>query len=517
MRIAYLAVEIPEREAVSPILLDAEEILGLSRQHTVDVFVDFESAGVERLREAGVAVIIAPKRFIQEGPTLRSSDAMIAGQISEKHATEPYDEIWFDAGHPTDPSFFEPILAELPTVAVLPGTFASVLPLVWSVPRAIASHGIRSWAQAGRLAAADRLIADAPPPAYGLLPAGLASVDVMHPQPEPSAVPAEVGLVVVVATALDAHGYATLLTRVAERVDAATVAIVHSDRTIGGIDIAELVEFDPPVDQRQATILVPTGTDGTASRFLASADAIICATAADLAVPAVRDACRNRPWLLLDESTVAEAPRTDDADPVTVDLIEVSPGSWPELIRSQAVQEMEAAMTIFHTPDRYLEAIDLAGYARLASNDLAFVVNAEGIFGEPMTEIDTGVMGIHRRAAGAVLRAAGGRASLDEAIPDLFDTAFAGHASIAFYPFVGHNGMHLSWTAPGAAGPWIGGRPVLSYSAVNISTVRTSPSVPVESSIDVRQWVAGRGWADRARLALPWRWNLLERGMRDRW
>ncbi len=34
---------------------------------------------------------------------------------------------------------------------------------------------------------------------------------------------------------------------------------------------------------------------------------------------------------------------------------------------------------------------------------------------------------------------------------------------------------------------------------------------------DVRAWAMQRSWADRARLALPWRWDLLERAMKDRW
>ncbi len=526
-RFAYVATTVPRRADVARGPVDAEWLL--SHGEPV-VFVDHDSPGSNDLRAAGIEVYVSPKRpNVIPGSVTLSADHIQARLVAQEHRAAPLDYVLYSAAMTTDFAWFERSLAGVPRGVTLGDGIFGDLRLLTSDAALFQHFGRRAWATSGFVASADFVLSDAPAAAYGLDEAHLPTrVSTGHggdlPPPGPPA--AAPHLLAVVATGATSLELAALLDATAERVPIEShtvIVVIHRDLSVGPELAADLILDGCPPELRQQTILVPPGDDGAAAAFLDSADLIAVANLTDLAIHAVGAAARRAGYVVL-----------DDAEPVPADELnglraKVQPSGHTVLVPvdgspAEAVAAIDRLVEgsdflVLHSPEHAADARRFIGMPGLSSVDLACLGYPDPVFGLPEARHPNPfVLGVRNETWRSVRRRARHASSLFELTTWCLDLSLAANVRLLVVPGSGDGCQPLASDHIAGLPTWVTSTGILPPPVpAGVSSTDTPPPPLGSGEPDVQTWVAGRGWADRARLALPWKGGLLERAMRGRW
>lgn len=568
MRIAFVLSRLACRDELAPGPIDAEWLAATTPDLDPVVLVDHESPGSQLLRDEGVEVHVSDKRELGQPSGVSVTTEEVQGRLLlQAHQQDPFDAVVYGTDRASTLVSVARELSSIPTgVALGPGPVAAQR-LLLDHPEPDVELWTEIWAAAGFVASADFLVSDVAPTAYGFQDApdlpprrGLRPVPAVEDE---LATPP--GLVVVVATTEDLRGLASLPTRVAQRLEIGrleTLVLVHPE-SADKMSVAEVIREGAPPLLRRRLVLARPGPDGVAASFLGCADQLVCARAADLAMPAVAARARSVPTLVLDRSGLVPTPSLLEGVPPPRDyggsLVPVSlreeRGTTVEQLDRIAAERMVAGVVLYR-PDHERVAREMVRVAAPAG--LTFV--AEPL--PPYRRPDTSQPCPHVLAVGedlwsslrrqlldgsdlpAMVRAGLDPSGMDSHVVTFLaaETGCDPAGSSAAVPSSGWRGSlgllprprlprggpglvtRPAGTARNVSGDrvraWAGAtrwadrvRLVLPWRLGLAELVEPDGDLPLE----VRRWAKDHRWADRVRLALPWRWGLLPRAMEGRW
>ncbi|MDH3605477.1 MAG: hypothetical protein OER12_00615 [Acidimicrobiia bacterium] len=522
MRFAYVSSIVPRRRELASGPIDAEWVVDERGSNEVVVFVDYESDGTDLLHEAGVEFHVAPKRtVIMAGDQAETSEELQARLLMQRHAEAPFDAIIYDSAHATDWAWYQPQLAAIPRGVALGAGPARDVRLVTSVPDLFARHGRTLWAMTGTLASADFLISDVGADAYGIDPTRLPPRFSLNPLPTAVAPSGPAGLVALVALSESPTGLATVVERGLAQVttDENTVmAVIHPDVAVGSETTRDIVFASLPASLRGRVRLAEPSSDGVADGLLAQADVVVAARVSDLAVRAVSDAAAKVGSVVL-EGTGFEAPRFGDgalrkAEHPHPVLIAVD-GPLDALI--PVVDEIigEAAAVVLHTDNGSWSARRLWKLPGSARGGLLLVCDPLPYHGEPdPSKPAFDLIGFDAASWPSIRRIIQSSQTLHDVVEMAASIANAHRVNLLALPVMGiaHGRLKSQPEAPA----WITDSGSLPQPV--LGTVDSDGSdAPEVSTAGVKEWAESHGFRDRIRLALPWKWGILNRAMRDRW
>lgn len=514
MRIAYVADRIRSRNELLPGPIDLEWIEAFDGE--IFVFTDEDGPAADVLRSRSIPVSIAPKRFMEDGTGRPiSSDHVQALSLYQEHTRSPFDFILYDSARPIDMAWFVPALADVPRMVALGAGAPADAAVVGHSSSLGARVGRSLWTSASSVLNADGLLSRIPPEELGL---GRFERLIFAPTTEaasPFIAPEHpVDLVVVVAEHGDIIERSKILPTIFAQpfVDqSSTVAVVSTDIQVGADTVAQALLATCSVAQREATIVVPPGDDAIAFGFLQQADVVVAATTADLAVPAVWDVAVSKGVMVFEsfEPVVRQLaipnPRRKNAMLVPV----------ADNMAGVLVGDGDEDTVIFHTSSGTQLAARLASMISSCS-DLTVISGANPVTGAPDTSrFSPDVLAVRRALLDVFLPRLEQAGSLWEAIvwsmglshaEQCSLEALAGPPDLTFYdqPNLNVPGLRVI----------IGGHPALKR--LNLAEVQPlSTSEP--GGPGAREWAEGQRWADRMRLALPWKFGLIDKAMKDRW
>jgi hypothetical protein len=510
MRFAFVTPQVADRHDVSTSCIDAQWLAAAVESGSeILVLVDHETPGSDLVRRSGCEVAVSPKRptALTDGTNL-SANHVQAQRLAEFAAGTHVDFVLYSSDAPTDLSWHESSLGDIPR-GVAVGESFGIQRLALDDGDLFARVGRQLWATSGFVASADFLVADAPAESYGFAsapPRLAAAEEVSLP-----AAPSSPSLAVVVALAVGFDGLAFLASAVEEHlnIDAATSIVVVTHREALGVAQAYW-----PQRLARSTVFVPPGDDGVAASFLEKADVVIAPGPADLAVPAVADAARRVGAVVLDNGG-SQVPTLDGATiPATrsrskavavpvVGSLEPVAG----LVDGLSSEE-DIGMIVLHGDGVGDEAIRVGSMRGLAEVDIVVLAASDDILGTPdPARPHGGFLGVHRDSWPALITWLGECHDLPSLVSRSLSPSLAGQVRLLMLPT---DAPTAQLPPPQAGTPWIGSRPMLP-------TPRFAVGGSVDVADGVKLWAASHGWSDRLRLALPWRWGLLERAMRRRW
>ncbi len=529
MRFAYVAGRLPVRAELAPGPIDVEWLIGQPAEAVV--FLDEDGPGAEAARRVGLPVHLSPMRSVDlptEGRV--SADHAQAVIMAEEHRRRPFDYVLYASDQTTDYSWFVPELADLPRgVALGEGTVAHLRHLL-DDPAWAGRWARAAWATAGFVAGADFAVGWGDLPEYGFRPAPAPPVVTLDgpvsTSPPPEQAPQ---LLVVVATGEEPSGLVELLGAVEARVpiDAeTTVVVIVPDRPVGGGQTADLVGLGCPEHLRLATIVVPPGEDGVAASFLASADLIVAARAVDASLGAVRDRAATTPVVVLEA--------LDHVDPPPLVSPQVLGGlgerrlvpadGSPTETLGLLEQVDDGEFLILHQQAAAAEATRLLVAPRLPGVDLVVLGRPHPVTGAALLdEVSPGLLAVRRSHLPALARRLERATSLWEVIVWCLGLSMVERSRLTVLPGLRTREYRRlpSPDVPGVA-PWLPARGLLprpnlvEIHAGHGSTGPVDPPAPAPVP-GIREWAKSHRWSDRVRLALPWRFGLLARAMKDRW
>ena len=500
MRFAVVSPTVRVRREVSADLLDAEWLAAaVGAGDDVAVLVDHATPGSDIARDSGCEVIVSPKREMTLDDEL-TADGIQARRLMEYASAGDLDFVLYASDSTTDLSWFERRLGDIPRgvaiseLAARQPYFLDDATAPWEVTR-------RLWAGTGFVASADFVLSDVALGEYGYSasPPRLSTRNV-EVAPAPSA-PVD-GLVVVVAVTAGPERLAALGVAVesaVEPAEATTLAVIVSD---DAIDVARAYW---PEALSRSTVFVAPGDDGVAFSFLSRADVVLASGPADLAIPAVADRgasllsgdTETAPGLSLDQVPSTPAP--------SAGTLAVPVGGSPAEVRD-LLPSIDAELVVLHQHDFGEDALKVARLRGLGEVDAVVLAASDPVLGSPdLAAMSGGLLGVHRSSWPALGTLLSECPDLPSLVARVVARANAGRMRLAVLP-TSQPAVPLPDAAVGT--PWLGGRPLIKPAA--LGTAGTEPS-------GIRDWVAGHGWRDRLRVALPWRWGALERAMKDRW
>ncbi len=535
MRLAYLAGSIPRRGELASGPIDAEWLLDAQVTHDVSVFVDHEGEGTELLRQAGHHISVSPKRNVpfpgSRDLTAQESQARI---LLGQHQQEPFDAIVYDSTHTSDWAWHEPKLADVTRGVALGAGHIRDLRVISSIPAAFRRQGRRLWASSGFLTTADFLLSDAPPSDYGIDERALPPCFSLAPLPDRTPRDGAVARVAVVAFSEGPHGLATLLKRALQRleVNESTELTIVSPDVVAGLetarDFAKAGVISPALN---STRFVEPSSDGVAEKALAAADLIVAARPSDLAVKGVADVAAKVGAIVLDESDVRPSPletlppaKLAAAQPVLTP-VDGSPG---DLI--PAIDELDpgGGSVILHTRSVADLARRVAQVPGLSRSDLVVITDTGRFLGESDPAWPAfNLLGVSMKSWPSVRRLADQARSLHELVVWSLNLSHFDKASLLTLPSAGVATEALPRYVPRLP-TWVG--PPGMFPSPNLAELgqkleeNDDEAVPDDIEDDrppappsVQEWAQAHGFRDRVRLALPWKWGLLPKAMRDRW
>jgi hypothetical protein len=398
--------------------------------------------------------------------------------------------------------------------------------LVTSEPRLFRTHGRRLWMLTGALASADFLVGDTPVDAYGIDPNGLPPRFSLNALPTRTAAARPPATIALVALSESPAGLASVVERALNRVviDAATVvAIIHPDISTGPETTRDiLLESLQPALRDRVQVAEPS-SDGVAGGLVAQADIVIAARTSDLAVRAVADAAARVGSIVLDE-TGPEVPRFTGAalrkahhaqpalvpvDQPLADLVPIIDGLTGR-IPSVVLHSREAdglARRLWRLP----------GSSRAG---LLLVCDTGPYLGEADPARPAfNLLGFGMESWPSVRRLLLAGQTLHDVVEAAASLTHAHRTNLLAVP--------ASGVSHGPLGPetkelpaWVTDAGILP--PPNLAGLTDVDPVepdyqPEPDDPDIKQWAETHGFRDRIRLALPWKWGLLARAMRDRW
>ncbi len=527
MRFAYVAAHIPRRRELASGPIDAEWIADERGPAEVVVFADYESEGTDLLKDAGFTVFVSAKRpvLFAEGE-YETAEQLQARILLELHLEEPFDAIVYDSAQSTDWAWHQARLESVPRgVALGPGPVRDIR-MVASAPELVAAHGRKLWALTGALTSADFLVSDVGAEAYGLdqgrLPPRYSIRDL--PTATPTAgIAAMIGLV---GLSEDAAGLASLVSRTLEQVasdENTIIAILHPDIATGPETTRDILLSGVPAHLRDRLRVAEPSSDGVAERLLTQADVIVAARPSDLAVPAVADAAAKVGSLVLSgapspatrllDATLAKAehrrPRLVAVDRPLDELVPI-------------IDELagDSAAVVLHTPEAAGLAQRLWRLPGTSRAGLVLVCDAGRYLGEAdPARPARNVIGFAIETWPSIRRLLAHAHTLHDLIEAAVNLAHADRTDLLTVPVLGAGqAAHVSEASSLPAWVTDGG----SLPAMHYSGPAEPASPPTEhqhsaGQAGIKHWAETHGFKDRIRLALPWKWGLLNRAMRNRW
>ena len=523
MRIAYVASQIPRRDELSPGPIDAEWIVAERTPADIAVFVDYGSEGADLVREAGIPVHESPKRPVVIEATLETAEQIQARTLLRLHLEDPFDAIVYDSSLAADWAWHQPSLGPIPRGVALGAGPVRDVRLVTGSPTLFSAHGRDLWAITGSLASADFLLGDAPPGAYGLTPAPLPPRYRLNRLPAPAPSPSSPQVVALVALSESPAGLASVVTRAhaVHPIEETTVlAIIHPDVATGPETTRDILTSSLPAGLAERVRLAEPSSDGVAAGLLAHADLVIAARSSDLAVRAVADAVSRTGGIVI-ESTPDDAPFFGDATLEKLDHHQpvLVPADRPLVDLVATIDAVTAPAVVLHS----YEAAELArrvwrlpGSARAG---LVLVCDTDPYLGsiDPARPAFT-VLGFGMESWASIRRLLQQAENLHEVVEWAGNLTHATLTNLLAVPVAGSSHGRFG---PGSDSPaWVtetGMLPAANFAALSTADPVEQVTHQAPTGSDIQQWAETHGFRDRIRLALPWKWGLLARAMRDRW
>ena len=525
MRIAFIVGHLPRRRELASGPIDAEWIVDNQSRIDPIVFADYQSDGTDLLEQAGVPVNISPKRtsLFADG-TYQTAEELQARLLLDLHLEQPFDCIIHDSARAVDWAWHQPRLAEVPRGVALGAGAVRDLRLVTADAGLFATHGRRLWAATGPLAAADFMVSNVDPAVYGLtadrLPPcyRLGEASILPPGDQVAA------LVGVIAMSEDPAGLATLVGRAAAAVptdDATVFAVIHPDIPSQRESTRDMIFAGVPNGLADRVRLAEPSSDGVADGWLALADVVVAARASDLAVGAVTDTAAKVGGVVLEPDAM-----------VTPELTEAAPSKIrhepPRLVPMEGPREEvaaqidalqgEAAAVILYAP----EAADLAQrmwrLPGLSAAGLVLACDPGPYLGEADPSLPAfNLLGFRMTSWPSIKRLLAHTDTLHALVEAVADLSHAGRTDLLCLPArdVSH-GRLTDHHSPLPA--WITDDGMLPPPNLAGLSESIAPAAEQGSGADtVRRWAETHGIGDRLRLALPWKWGLLNRAKKGRW
>lgn len=527
MRIAYIAAHIPRRRELAAGPIDAEWLVEAREQVDAVAFVDYQSEGTDLLDDAGIPVNISPKRTVTFADGRQdSAEEFQARTLLDHHLDEPFDAIIHDSARTTDWAWYQPRLELVPRGIALGAGPIRDIRLVTAEPGLFAGNGRVMWAATGALAAADFLVSDAPPGSFGLLSDGLPPVYSLADLPITPPSSDRVDRVAVVALSEDPTGLVGLVERAEARVAAgpdSVFIVIHPDIAADQETTGDIVNSGLPDRLANRVQIAEPSSDGVAAGLLAQADIVVAARASDLAVKAVAARAAEVGSVVLGEAG-ASLPRLGPnlakaAHPAPV-LVPLE-GALADLVPTIDRLADEAAV-IVHTKEATELAQRLWRLPGLSGAGLVVVCDTGPYLGEP----DPARLALHLLGFGmdswpSVRRLLSHSATLHQLVESAASLTHAGHVNLLAMPVTGAAHGRLNPQSP-LLPAWVtraGSLPAPNLAGLSdIDHEQPDDDVDYQSEEgQIRRWAENHGFRDRIRLALPWKWGLLNRAMKDRW
>ncbi|MGI9646904.1 MAG: hypothetical protein ACR2OI_00125 [Acidimicrobiia bacterium] len=528
MRIAYVASHIPLRRELAAGPIDAEWILEAGGDFDVTVFADYQSEGTDLLEEAGIHVSVSPKRTVTFADGAQhSAEEFQARLLLDSHLKQPFDAIVHDSARTTDWAWYQSRLEAVPRgIALGAGPIRDVR-VVTAEPGLFAHSGRVMWAATGALAAADFLVSDAAPESYGLIPEDLPPTYSLADLPTTRPPTHPVGRVAVVALSEGPAGLVDLVERAELRVQPGpdtTFVVIHPDIAADQETTRDIVRSSLPTRLVGRVEMAEPSSDGVAAGLLSQVDAIVAARPSDLTVKAVADRAREVAAIIL-EGAPSSIRRLSDARPTKAEhpapILVPSEGPLADLVPTIDGLAHEESV-IIHTPEATRLAQRLWRLPGVSRVGLVTVCDTGPYLGEPdPARIAFNVLGFRMEAWPSVRRLLHHSENLHELVEAATSLTHAGHTNFLALPMRGSSHGRLSVQSP------------LLPAWVTTGGILPTPNLAGLSSIDldepddrvdyqteegqIRRWAETHGFRDRVRLALPWKWGLLNRAMKDRW
>ncbi|MDH3540103.1 MAG: hypothetical protein OEP52_08920 [Acidimicrobiia bacterium] len=527
MRIAYVASHVPRRHELASGPIDAEWVADAIGTTEAVVFVDYESEGTDLLAEAGVTVSVSPKRpMLDAEGSHESAEQSQARILLAMHLESPFDAIIYDSSQTTDWAWYQARLASVPRGIALGAGAARDIRIVAASPALFATHGRKLWALTGALASADFLVSDVDPAGYGFDAADHPPCYSVGDIPAPRPPTGKAGMIAVVALSEDPAGLASVFNRTLEQVpidDSTVIALVHPDISTGPETTRDILLSGVATPFRDRVRLAEPSSDGVAAGLLSQADVIVAARPSDLAVRAVADAAARRSCVLLSDADKPAARLTEAA-------LEKLPHQAPRLVAvDRPLADLiplldsiadEASAIVLHAPEAAAIAQRLWKLPGAARSGLVLVCDAGRYLGEPdPARPAAGILGFGTGTWPSVRRLLEACDHLHEVVAAAASLANADRVNLLAVPILGVGQGRLGSDTPSQPA-WLtdtGWLPAIRFSGTE--SVAAEPGVYGHSATEaaLKHWAETHGVRDRIRLALPWKWGLLDRAMRDRW
>lgn len=526
MRLGLVLRRIPLRHELSPSPFDAEWLVEHLGSDELFIHVDQDGPGSAMVRAAGGDVHVSPKRIIEVDGRATADEAALR-HLASVHRQAPLDAVVVDGDLALAPLWLAPDLVGVPTGVTLGSEALGLSRIILDDRHLAQRHVMGLWGAAAALADADFHVGVAPPAAMGI--AGIPARPILAPhRPAQSAArtPRSPSLVVVVSTVADRSGYASLIERTSARVDfgpGTTIVAVVPDVDIGAETPGQLLVAGAPNPLRSSVIVAPVGGDGVASAFLSAADVVVADSAADAAIPAVALRASEAPLVVLGPAwPVDPLPFAGEhlpaARPAGERIVLSVDGDLSAV--AAALETADAELAVIHSEAGGAHASRLFSSMRPGGADVMVLCQPDLVHGSPRHErVVPSVVAIDRRSFGAAAR-------VMRSVPDLWtfvaatmDPSNAGSLHLQILPAaVGARVIDLI-AVDRPEHRWVGVGPFPLAARLDVVRAGTSASASSKAVVapSARSWAKSHRWPDRVRMALPWKWGLLDRAMRGRW
>ena len=556
MRLAIVLTALHRRSSLQPGPIDAEWLLDSRSRYRLELFVDQSTEASEAVRRAGIPVFVALKRSVVGGDgTRESSDALAARQALRSHKTEAFDAILYGSDVGVDFAWFEPALRIVPRGVCLGAGAAHELRAIWQDRYLFGRLSRRCWSLAGWISSADFLVSDLEPDAFGLRDNGLlppryrlrdAPPAAAEPSPDHRAI-------AVLATSLGSRELESLMARLVEafppQSDTIFVVITRPSSPVGrSPDVLLLADCDESL--RRQTVVVPTDDDGVAAGFLRSADVVVAGSMAELAIPGIADLVRESPWVCLED--VAHEKVAPDACGTLADALALGPSkpreaieiqvlSWqdPHTRTARALESLGPEigpddLLLVHASGRAGPSVGLFGLSGLYGADVVVWGQPEPVLGLPDPDrLYPFAFAVRGELVPVLIRVIEETDSIWDVICWLTSSEWIDRLRLLLLPApMDTECWEVRDVEVGAVcGVRCGVLPPARWLPVSVPASNLAapprpavvPCLPFVQASDARPatslvgWVRRTTWWRRVRVALPWRWGLLERAMKDQW
>lgn len=534
--------------------MDAEYLQELARYHDLELYVDQATAGSEILRKAGVRVSISIKREIEDADGRRiSADAVQARAVRRSHEKSPFDALIYGSDMPVDFAWYEPRLHTIPRGVALGAGIAHEIRTVWEDRHLFTRLARQMWSLTGLVCSADFLISNVDPEAFGLIDDGHLPPWYTTGDSEPgqSATAPTGPWVAVAATSLGPRGAEKLIEQLVERISPAvgtTYLILTRPQIAHGSPLKKLLLQHCSESILSQIIVVATGDDGVAADFLARADTVVATSRAELAVPAVAAAARRCGVTFLDEQPTSGQPagvfpadslrrrgRSASAPAVRILTWEEPARAFQRVLEVGCLDISDDDLLVIHASGRAGPALQLFEMERVHGLDLIVWGRPDHLLGTPdPSDLYPWALAVRGAAVPSLKRAIGDCESIWDLICWAVSDEWLDRLRLLVLPAPAESDF---WTVRDVtdqvAAPWYPHSGVLPpprwIPAGSVDTGRTYPEpvylprhrfLPqpeVRAQVSVETWARRSRWTDRVRLAMPWKWGLLQRAMNGRW